>query len=564
MPRLLNKFILSFLASLVVLFSCGNFFVASAATAVSSNTTTSTSSTTSAPVGNWYNESFPEWYSKVYDNSNPSEIFGERYTAAQVQWVVYGLIATVMNAALSSIPGIISVTACIFANAANPSCFASLSQAPVTTNITRQPDPSLLSLVFADRPLSGISYTKNKIQNFSIIPVAHAASPSTGFGFDALQPIQVMWTATRDIAFGMFVIVAIVFAFMIMFRVKISPQVVISVQSAIPKLIIALILITFSYAIAGFLIDLMYVVIGIFSLILPHFIPTATYTPQQAFGILTGVPTTTNQQLSGIGIFIFTVGYLELFTITLIILIAQSTTAAGGLISFIIGIVIIMVGIIICFIDAIKTVWALVKAFANIILLVIFAPLQIIFGLVIPSLGFSSWIKAFVSNLAIFIGTGVMMFLSLIFAVQAFNKTDINLQGGTIQPGIVHAVLGPLQQFMPNFPQGASSITNKYWPPLLGNANGDVGTGFAYLMVSFVLFTLIPKMTEVIQGFMSGKPFAYGTAIGEALAPVKAGIQLGTQQYEGQQMKEFTKAFPNQKYPGEWWANFLRSSGTIR
>jgi len=56
-------------------------------------------------------------------------------------------------------------------------------------------------------------------------------------------------------------------AFMIMFRVRISPQTVITVQSALPKIIFTLILITFSYAIAGFLIDLMYVVIGIFSFI---------------------------------------------------------------------------------------------------------------------------------------------------------------------------------------------------------------------------------------------------------------------------------------------------------
>jgi len=43
---------------------------------------------------------------------------------------------------------------------------------------------------------------------------------------------------------------------MIMLRVKISPQAVVTVQSAIPKLITTLILVTFSYAIAGLVIDL--------------------------------------------------------------------------------------------------------------------------------------------------------------------------------------------------------------------------------------------------------------------------------------------------------------------
>ena len=34
----------------------------------------------------WYNQGFTDWYAKVYgDESPPSEIFGERYTAARVQ-----------------------------------------------------------------------------------------------------------------------------------------------------------------------------------------------------------------------------------------------------------------------------------------------------------------------------------------------------------------------------------------------------------------------------------------------------------------------------------------------
>ena len=43
-----------------------------------------------AEPGKWYNQSFQEWITKV-DDSPESEIFGERYTAAQVQWVIYGL-----------------------------------------------------------------------------------------------------------------------------------------------------------------------------------------------------------------------------------------------------------------------------------------------------------------------------------------------------------------------------------------------------------------------------------------------------------------------------------------
>jgi len=48
-----------------------------------------------------------------------------------------------------------------------------------------------------------------------------------------------------------------------MFRAKINPQTVISVENSLPKIVVALLLITFSFPIAGFLIDLTYISIGI-------------------------------------------------------------------------------------------------------------------------------------------------------------------------------------------------------------------------------------------------------------------------------------------------------------
>ena len=43
----------------------------------------------------WYSQNPFEWYIKVYDQdtSPPNEIFGERYTAAQVQWVIWSLMS---------------------------------------------------------------------------------------------------------------------------------------------------------------------------------------------------------------------------------------------------------------------------------------------------------------------------------------------------------------------------------------------------------------------------------------------------------------------------------------
>jgi hypothetical protein len=82
-----------------------------------------------------------------------------------------------------------------------------------------------------------------------------------GVGFSGMQPLLPIWKAFRNIAYLLMAIVMIVLGFMVMFRKKIDPKTVVTAQNAIPKVIVALILITFSYAIVGILIDFMYVII---------------------------------------------------------------------------------------------------------------------------------------------------------------------------------------------------------------------------------------------------------------------------------------------------------------
>lgn len=300
-----------------------------------------------------------------------------------------------------------------------------------TSNVIPQ-NQSLASLIFADRPLSGVSYVKHKLQKFNLVPTAQAATP--GFGFTtALDPIQPMWKAVRDIAFGMFVIVAIVFSFMIMFRVKISPQVVISVQSAIPKIITALILTTFSYAIAGFMIDLMYVVIGLVSVIMAPLVSnTSSVTPAQIFNFLT------LGNMGGVGSFTWNSGVFGLLIIYMVLLIlfaliflimnmgllVTGAAAAVGVatlstgIPILIALLIVVIAVIIVMWISVKTWWALIKAFASVLLLTIFAPLQITLGTLIPNFGFGAWFKSFAAALSTFVVTGVLMLLAFVFLVQ--------------------------------------------------------------------------------------------------------------------------------------------------
>lgn len=511
-----KKLTLSILASLILLLSFAPFSVINAAP----NPPPPKSAATPAPTNTWYNSNFKDWYAKVYDSNNQNEIFGERYTAAQVQWVIYGIWAFIFNIVIPQ-----NVTNCIFSTsvdlkACGEEIKTMLGQTPQTnSSVAATEQKSLFSMVFAtDRPLSGIAYFKEKAENFSLVPVAHAQT--LGFGFTALQPIQNMWAASRDIAFGLFVIVAIVFAFMIMFRVKISPQVVITVQTAIPKIITALILVTFSYAIAGFLVDLMYVVIGLVSLMLSSFVPKGIFAsaikPSVIFSLLTQGPhLAANLNFGPLAVVGLMLIYISPLILIFIVLTLVVGLASAGLL-FWIPLIILLILLVVVLWMAIKIIWALFKAFANIILLTIFAPLQIVAGAIIPNFGFGQWIRSYVSNLSVFVVTGVLFFLSILFLIQGAVIGTTGLGG--IGQGITGAALNPI--FGVAIVGAASTFQpSAQWPPLLGSGNNQ-GVGLLLLGVSFVLFTLIPKATEIIQSLMSGKPFAYGTALGEALGPI--------------------------------------------
>ncbi len=109
---------------------------------------------------------------------------------------------------------------------------------------------------FANPPASGVSWAYSGLQSSGLIAKTYAAE---GLGFAAIKPYANLWKVFRDLAYMILVLILIAIGFMVMFRMKMNPQTVISVENALPKIVITMILITFSFAIAGFLIDLMYV-----------------------------------------------------------------------------------------------------------------------------------------------------------------------------------------------------------------------------------------------------------------------------------------------------------------
>ncbi|MFI5205964.1 MAG: hypothetical protein ACHQVK_03410, partial [Candidatus Paceibacterales bacterium] len=107
-------------------------------------------------------------------------------------------------------------------------------------------------------PVNTGEYFHSIASNFGITKHAYAQTAPLGTGFQGLQPLLGLWTAFRNIVYLLFVVAFVIIGFAIMLRVKIDPRTVMTIQNQIPKIIVGILFVTFSFAISGFLIDIMY------------------------------------------------------------------------------------------------------------------------------------------------------------------------------------------------------------------------------------------------------------------------------------------------------------------
>lgn len=117
----------------------------------------------------------------------------------------------------------------------------------------------LISEMIVHKPASAQTYVADIMQNsrFGVQP-AYAQ----GIGFAALTPILGTWKAFRDMAYYLLTVMFLVTGILILVRHKISSNMAVTVQNALPRLVITLIVITFSYAIAGAIVDIMFLALN--------------------------------------------------------------------------------------------------------------------------------------------------------------------------------------------------------------------------------------------------------------------------------------------------------------
>ncbi len=102
-------------------------------------------------------------------------------------------------------------------------------------------------------PASSVEYVRYLADNFGI---QKAYAQDKGTGFSSLSSMLGLYTITRNL---LMVVIFILIGLGIMLRLKIDPRTVMSIQNQIPRIVVALLLVTFSYAIVGLLVDLMWV-----------------------------------------------------------------------------------------------------------------------------------------------------------------------------------------------------------------------------------------------------------------------------------------------------------------
>lgn len=284
-----------------------------------------------------------------------------------------------------------------------------------------------------------------------------------GLGFASLDPILETWKTFRNIAYIFFVVIFLVLGFMIMLRQKIGGQTAVTAQQAIPNVIVALLAVTFSYAIAGLLIDamylLMYFMISIFganqSLISYGFL--ALGKAMIVSGADSGMEITSNfarslgQTWDGVlGDISGTATWLGQITVAVIIAVAIA-------------------------LNVFKLFFELIKIYVTIILTIAFAPVFLMLGAIPGRNEFMNWIKTLVGNMAVF-----PTILLVLIVYEKLTETSLgqNIIGST---------------------SAASDFTSGgFLPPYIFGSGEGLGSFFPFL-VGLGMLLILPDLVKKVK-----------------------------------------------------------------
>lgn len=387
---------------------------------------------------------------------------------------------------------------------------------------------------YTNPPASTYAFVTDVGQTLGFMPKTVQAQ---GIGFSGLSAMLPLWKAFRNIAYALLAVILIAVGFMVMFRKKIDPKTVVTVQNAIPRIVVALLLVTFSYAIVGIFIDVMYLMIVLsisvmntasngalgaaVSLINTGGACFAADPGGIPIGIQGGGGNATVSEISSLLIsggpgrllgFFFGSGLGAFNDIGNAITGGSSTvqniaTIVGPLFGFLIGgpkgalggtllsgpILLAVVLIIVLLFGYIRLIFMLIDAYINILISLLTAPFQLMMEAIPGTNAFGSWSRNLIAKLLTFPVTVMLLIVAAI------------LTSGT----------------------GSTSI---WAPPLLASGGGSYGMA-GFIGLGFLL--VIPNVVGAIQKAMKAEALIPG-GVGAVVGPLGQGVgQLTQVLYQG-------------------------------
>ena len=331
-------------------------------------------------------------------------------------------------------------------------------------------------------PASTRTYVADVMKSAKIIPEAQAQ----GLGFSALDPILETWKSFRNLAYLFFVVIFLIIGFMIMFRTKVG-QAAITAQQAIPSVIVAMLAVTFSYAIAGFMIDIMYVAMYVL----------ASYFTEGSKIISGNIFSLVGLMFQGTGA--ATQNAIEQFmesalNISMVNYVGQAVSWLSSLMGTVI------IGIAILF-ATFKVFFELVKTYVSVLIQIIFSPIILMLGAFPGKNTFGKWLKNLAGNLILW------PVVLLCVLVQRMLTAPIRSLNWTGNEDLIDSTFGG--GFMPPF--------------LVGQGQGNI----IPVILGIGILLVIPEIMQQVKKSMGVEEGIFGQLAGAALKQTKEGLPLG-------------------------------------
>lgn len=382
---------------------------------------------------------------------------------------------------------------------------------------------SLMNNMYAYRPASTgyyIAYLKEK----GVFPGVQPAYAQTGFAVQAFSPVLKLWELSRNIALLGFTVIFVVVGFMIMLRSKIDPRTVITIQQAIPKLAVGILLVLFSYALVGLVIDVVNVGTRIVAqimqdqgLIAQTRLDKNTAAGQADLNGRLAILLNSNifalfQQLYNVDNLVIAIGDLSEFNTIAQVLQLDQLLSGGGITRTVLWIAM--------FVAVIRTFFMLLTNYLIITFYVIFAPFQFLM-MALPGQGdFWGWLRKLLSRVAVFPVTFFMLALAAVFLAKP-DSVVWYTNSGDSTVGNVWRVGEGGQVFRE---QNADPNYQAYWSPVgLGNWGDAVGP-----LLTLAIVLTVPKAADMVREAIDpkGRPGAGEGEAGKALQSAASRIPM--------------------------------------